>query len=71
LKKNILETKLTYPDSLDKEVIMKEKVEAVEVKCPKCGRTQIIYLPKETLPKCPDCNVRMIISELLDEGKSY
>lgn len=50
---------------------MKEKVEAVEVKCPKCGRRQIVYIPKEPIPRCPDCKVQMIISELLDEGKSY
>jgi ribosomal protein S27E len=50
---------------------MKEKIEAIEVKCPKCGRKQIIYIPKEDIPKCPECKVRMVISELLDEGKSY
>jgi ribosomal protein S27E len=49
----------------------KEKLEAVEVKCSKCGRTQIIYIPKEDIPKCPDCNIKMYINELLDEGKSY
>jgi len=49
----------------------KDKVEAVEVKCVKCGRTQIIYIPKEDIPKCPECKVNMIINELLDEGKSY
>ena len=50
---------------------MKEKVEAIEVKCPKCGRTQIVYLPEEEIPKCPDCGPQMLINELLDEGKSY
>jgi ribosomal protein S27E len=50
---------------------MKEKVEAIEVKCPKCGRTQIVYLPEEEIPKCPDCGTQMLINELLDEGKSY
>lgn len=43
---------------------------AVEVICLKCRHTEIIYLPAE-VPKCPDCNVRMSISEILREGKSY
>ena len=50
---------------------MRDKNEPIEIKCLKCGHTQIIYLPDEDMPKCPDCNVRMVISELLDEGKSY
>ncbi|HDL53927.1 MAG TPA: hypothetical protein ENH32_08125 [Proteobacteria bacterium] len=50
---------------------LREKAEAVQVKCPKCGRTAIIYLPKEEIPRCPDCGVRMVLCELLDEGKSY
>lgn len=47
----------------------KKKREALEVKCPKCGRIQIIYIPDEDIPKCPDDGVRMVIKELLDEGK--
>ncbi len=48
------------------------KMEPVEVVCPVCRRTQIVYLPVEDLPLCPDCgDVRMVIQELLDEGKSY
>jgi len=50
---------------------MRDKIEAVEVKCPKCKRKQIVYIPKEPIPKCPDCGTQMVISELLDEGKSY
>ena len=50
---------------------MRGKDEPIEVKCPRCGRTEIIYLPDEDMPKCPDCDLRMVISELLDEGKSY
>ena len=51
-------------------IISKEKNEPVEVKCPKCGQIQIIYLPKEEIPICETCHVQMVISELLDEGKS-
>ena len=50
---------------------MREGSEAIEVKCPKCDRTEIIYLPEEEMPVCADCNIRMVIKELLDEGKSY
>jgi len=51
-------------------VVSKKTREPVEVKCPKCGRTEIIYLPNEEIPVCEKCGKRMIISELLDEGKS-
>jgi hypothetical protein len=44
---------------------------AVEVICLKCRRTEILYVPDEEVPKCPDCNVRMTINEVLREGKSY
>jgi phage FluMu protein Com len=50
---------------------MGKEVQVIEVKCPKCHRTQIITIPKEEIPKCPDCKIQMIISEVLDEGKSY
>jgi len=50
---------------------MRDKREAVQVKCPKCKRTQIVYIPEEDIPKCPDCKIQMNIEELLDEGKSY
>ncbi|GAB7080725.1 hypothetical protein [Megalodesulfovibrio paquesii] len=43
----------------------------VEVSCPKCQRTEIIYVPKEEMPVCPECKVRMVVKELLKEGKSY
>ena len=50
---------------------MRDKAEAVQVKCPICDHTEIIYIPKEEIPECPKCKVEMIICELLDEGKSY
>jgi len=50
---------------------MREKQEAIEIICPKCKYTSIIYSPREDIPKCPDCNRQMVIRELLDEGKSY
>ncbi len=49
----------------------KDPPEPVEVICPKCGHTKIIYLPKEEIPKCPVCGTQMMIRELLDEGKYY
>jgi len=40
--------------------------------CPKCKFTEIIYMPKEELPRCPECQKSyMIIREILSEGKSY
>jgi ribosomal protein S27E len=50
---------------------MRDKREPLLVKCPRCRRTQIIYIPEEKIPRCPECRVEMIIEELLDEGKSY
>ena len=44
--------------------------EPVEVKCPRCKFTEIIYIPRQDIPVCPKCRTLMIISELLDEGKS-
>ena len=53
---------------------MRGEKEPVELVCPKCRQVMIVYLPIEELPRCPnpECNgIRMIIEELLDEGKSY
>lgn len=44
---------------------------AVELICLKCKRTEIHYLSAEEIPKCSDCNVPMVIREILREGKSY
>ena len=49
----------------------KDLGEAVEIKCPRCKRTEILYLPEENMPKCRKCRVDMVIKELLKEGKSY
>jgi ssDNA-binding Zn-finger/Zn-ribbon topoisomerase 1 len=48
-----------------------DKIQVVEVKCPRCEYTQIKYIPKEEIGKCPQCGGNMIISEILEEGKSY
>ena len=50
---------------------MGSRKDAVEVVCPKCKQTEIVFVPKEEIPKCPACNIRMVIRELLTEGKSY
>ena len=47
------------------------KKEPVEIICPKCRRTEIIYLPIDDFPVCARCRTPMLISELLDEGKSF
>jgi ribosomal protein S27E len=49
---------------------MPKTTEPVEVVCPKCRRTQIVYIPKEAIPHCPDCRTPMVLRELLREGKS-
>ena len=48
-----------------------ERNQAVEVICTKCHRSEIIYMPKEDIPRCPDCDKKMVINEILTEGKSY
>ena len=50
---------------------MPEHNEPVEVVCPTCQRTEIVYIPKEQIPRCPDCRTQMVLRELLREGKSY
>ena len=47
------------------------KKEPIQVKCPRCRFTKIIYIPEQEIPRCPDCDTPMIIEELLAEGKSY
>lgn len=49
----------------------RSKKEPIEIICPKCRYTEIIYLPVDDLPLCPICKIPMLINELLDEGKSY
>ena len=48
-----------------------EYVEALEVVCPRCRHTELVYSPKEEIPKCPACKIRMVVKEILTEGKSY
>ncbi|MDY0275809.1 MAG: hypothetical protein RBR42_10330 [Desulfomicrobium sp.] len=45
------------------------KREFIEVACPKCKKTQIIYVPEEDIPTCEFCKIKMIIKEVLTEGK--
>ena len=33
----------------------REKAEPVQVECPKCRHTEIIYIPIEEMPRCPKC----------------
>ena len=49
----------------------RSKRNAVEVVCPKCTHTEIVYIRDEDIPKCPQCQIPMVIREILTEGKSY
>jgi ribosomal protein S27E len=50
----------------------RSRKEPAEVICPKCHHTEIIYMPQQEMPMCPDCGKRrMVFRELLKEGKSY
>ena len=48
----------------------RDKKEPIQVKCPRCRLTNIIYIPEQEIPRCPDCDIPMTFEELLDEGKS-
>ena len=50
---------------------MSDELLPLEVKCPKCKHTEIIYIQKEDISKCPKCDIQMVIQEVLVEGKSY
>ena len=50
--------------------MQRDKAEPVQVQCPRCRHTEIIYIPIEDMPRCPEFGAEMIIRELLDEGKS-
>jgi phage FluMu protein Com len=41
----------------------------VEVICPKCKQAKIICLPEEEIPQCEFCKIRMVLKEVLTEGK--
>lgn len=53
---------------------MRGENESVQIVCPLCRESSIVTLPIEDLPRCPnpECKgCKMIIEELLDEGKSF
>ena len=50
--------------------MQRDKAEPVQVECPRCRYTEISDIPIEEMPRCPDCGTRMVIKELLYEGKS-
>lgn len=50
---------------------MTKSSEMIEIICPKCKRTQIFNLGKEEMPKCEVCAVRMVVKEVLREGKAF
>lgn len=52
-----------------KNKVNNERQEAVEVICPKCRETRIVYFPRESMPTCPVCKIEMIVKEVLTEGK--
>ncbi len=56
---------------LIREGCVRDKTEAIQVKCPICDHTEIVYIPQEEIPRCPIDDVQMVICELLGEGKSY
>lgn len=45
------------------------KRDFVEVVCPRCRTTRIIVVPEESMPRCENCRVEMLIKEVLTEGK--
>ena len=47
---------------------MQESIEPVEGVCPKCQRTEIVYLPKESIPPCGICHDPLMLSILLVKG---
>lgn len=47
----------------------KPDVTTIEVKCPKCDHTEIVVIPKEEIPLCPDHKIKMYLHEVLKEGK--
>jgi hypothetical protein len=71
-KKNFGHTKCLFEKlSATEPDMQRGKHEPIEIVCPRCRYKEIVYLPLEDLPLCPECNTQMLISELLDEGKSY
>lgn len=59
------------PEQAGEISAMTPRREPIEIICPQCKRTAIIYLPDEDVPLCQTCGRQMIIREVLREGKSY
>ena len=49
-----------------KTTLLLQKLKSLDMSSPRG-----VYLPLDDLPLCPECGTRMVIQELLDEGKSY
>ena len=71
LKSSFAVKKETTMKDENKSKYKRHEGSAVELICLKCRRTEILYVPAEEVPKCPDCDIRMTINEVLTEGKSY
>ena len=63
--------RLPRPEKGANSLMSRGEKEPVQVVCPRCRHTEIVYLPVADLPLCPECKIQMLIEELLDEGKSY
>jgi hypothetical protein len=46
-------------------------LEPVEVICPQYRRTEIVYLDKEKMPECPKYGVKMVLHDILKNGKMH
>ncbi len=46
---------------------MRDKLDIIEVICPRCHRIETVYLPFKAPPRCAACAVRMVLKERLDE----
>ena len=58
-------------EKIRKAAAKKRRTDPIEVICPKCQHTEIVYLSDEEMPRCPECRKEMVFKEVLKEGKSY